>query len=74
MPPALIEDPFEDHPLLRQVKARTELLPPMLAAAGLPDFPYTRYHEIAATMEPAEIHPEVVEKLDAVCRAFGVDA
>lgn len=74
LPPALIEDPFEDHPLLRQVKARTELLPPMLAAAGLPDFPYTRYHEIAAAMEPAEIHPEVVEKLDAVCRAFGVDA
>ena len=74
LPPALIEDPFGDHPLLRQVKARTELLPPMLAAAGLPDFPYTRYHEIAAAMEPAEIHPEVVEKLDAICRAFGVDA
>ena len=34
--------------------------------------PYTRYHEIAALMLPAEIHPEVAEKLDAICQAFGV--
>ena len=72
-PPAVAADPFEDHTFLRNTKARTELLPPLLAAAGLPDISYTRYHEIAALMEPAEIHPEVVEKLDAICRAFGVD-
>ena len=72
-PPVLTEDPFADHAFLRNTKARTELLPPMLAAGGLPDIPYTRYHEIAAQMEPAEIHPEVVEKLDAICRAFGVE-
>ena len=72
-PPAVTEDPFEDHALLRNAKARTELLPPMLAAAGLSDISYTRYHEIASLMEPAEIHPEVVEKLDAICRAFGLD-
>ncbi len=72
-PPAVAANPFEDHPFLRNTKARTELLPPLLAAAGLPDLSYTRYHEIAALMEPAEIHPEVVEKLDAICRAFGVE-
>ena len=33
---------------------------------------HTRYHEIAALMLPEEIHPEVTEKLDGVCRAFGV--
>ena len=72
-PPAVAANPFEDHILLRNTKARTELLPPLLAAGGLPDLSYTRYHEIAALMEPAEIHPEVVEKLDAICRAFGVE-
>ena len=72
-PPAVARDPLGDHPWLRDLKARTRLLPPLLAAAGLPDLSYTRYHEIAALMEPAEIHPEVVEKLDAICRAFGVD-
>lgn len=73
LPAVLIEDPFGDHPLVRNTKARTELLPPMLAAAGLPDISYRQYHEIAALMEPSEIHPEVVEKLDAICRAFGVE-
>ena len=72
-PPAIAEDPLGDHPWLSDVKARTRLLPPLLAAAGLADLSYTRYHEIAALMEPAEIHPEVVEKLDAICRAFGVE-
>ena len=73
LPAVLIDDPFGDHPLVRDTKARTELLPPMLAAAGLPDISYRRYHEIAALMEPDEIHPEVVEKLDAIYRAFGVE-
>jgi hypothetical protein len=53
-------------------KARTQLLPPILAAGGLPGFPYTRFHEIAAQMLPSEIHPEVKEKLDAICTAFGI--
>ena len=77
LPPAVMDEPFGDHPFLRGTKARTEVLPPILNAAGLnaagiDDLPYTRYHEIAALMLPEEIHPEVVEKLDAICRAFGV--
>ena len=71
---AFIQDPLKENPLieayLEKRKARTEVLPPILSAAGLPSFPYTRYHEIAAVMKPEEIHPEVVEKLDAICRAF----
>jgi predicted ATPase len=69
-PPAFLRDPLGDSPYLTGTKARTQLLPPALAAAGLPDIPYTRYHEIAAIMTPEEIHPEVIEKLDAVQRAF----
>jgi ABC-type ATPase involved in cell division len=71
-PPALLRDPLADNPVLTRSKARTELLPPALAAAGLPNLPYTRYHEIAAVMLPDEIHPEVREKLDLIQRALGV--
>lgn len=69
-----LQDPTAEDPLieayLEQRKARTEVLPPILNAAGLPGFPYTRYHEIAALMLPEEIHPEVREKLDAIVKAF----
>ncbi|MDE0344021.1 MAG: AAA family ATPase [Deltaproteobacteria bacterium] len=72
-PPGVVDDPLGDHVFLNGTKARTQLLPPLLDAAGLHGLPYTRYHEIARIMLPAEIHPEVVEKLDAICRAFGVE-
>jgi hypothetical protein len=70
--PAILRDPLGDHAFLETTKARTRLLPPALSAAGLPGLPYTRYHEIAAVMRPDEIHPEVVEKLDGIMRAFGL--
>ena len=53
-------------------KARTKLLPPILDAGGVLSMPYTQYDEIAAQMLPSEIHPEVKEKLDAICTAFGI--
>jgi len=71
-PPGILKDPLGEHEYLNTTKARTTLLPPALAAAGLPDMPYTHYDEIAALMTPEEIHPEVKEKLDAICQAFGV--
>ena len=72
-PPGVVEDPLGDHEYLNVTKARTRLLPPLLDAADLHGLPHTSYHEIAALMPPDEIHPEVVEKLDAICRAFGVE-
>lgn len=71
-PPQFLKDPFADLPFLVNTKARTDLLPPALAAAGLPAFPYQQFHEIASVMEPAEIHPEVVLKLDAIMQALGL--
>ena len=72
---ALLTDPIHPGRLLESYlaanKARTQILPALLDAAGLPGFPYTRYHEIAAAMSPEHIHPEVIEKLDAIVRAFG---
>lgn len=72
-PPPFVKNPFADEPFLTRTKARTELIPPALTAAGLPAFPHTRYREIAAVMRPEEIHPEVLEKLDLLCKAFGVE-
>ncbi len=72
-PPAVTRDPLGTHQYLNVTKARTELLEPLLEAAGIHGLPYTRYHEIAASMRPEEIHPEVVHKLDVICRAFGVE-
>jgi hypothetical protein len=72
LPPAVIRQPLEDHAFLKRTKARTELIPPTLSAAGLFDIPYTRYYEIAAVMLPEEIHSEVKEKLDAIHQAFGI--
>lgn len=71
LPPAVIERPLDNHAYLNNTKARTEILPPALSAAGLPGLPYTRYHEIAALMLPDEIHPDVREALDAIVGAFG---
>ena len=72
-PPDVVKNPLADHEYLIEAKARTRLVAPLLDAAGLHGLPYTRYHEIAALMLPEEIHPEVIEKLDAICRAFGVE-
>ncbi|MHB8845221.1 MAG: ATP-dependent nuclease [Nitrospirota bacterium] len=71
-PPAILREPLGDHAFLNTTKARTKLLPPILDAAGLHGFPYTRYHEIAACMLTGEIHPEIKEKLDAICKAFNI--
>lgn len=69
-----LKEPLNPEPLvenyLRTTKARTTILPPLLDAAGLPAFPHTRYHEIAAAMKPEEIHPEVREKLAGIRQAF----
>jgi predicted ATPase len=63
-PPAIVEN------FLRTTKARTEIIGAILQAAGIHGFDYTHYHEIAAVMQPDEIHPEVKEKLDAIQKAF----
>lgn len=71
--PSFLQEPFSDPAYLQRTKARTELLPPALEAAGI-HLPYTRYREIAAHMKPEEVHPEVREKLDGLSSAFGLGA
>lgn len=73
---AFVNEPMKDHlpteAVFQQFKARERLLPPLLSEGGLHGFPYTRYHEIAALMLPDEIHPEVIQKLDAIRVTFGI--
>ena len=71
LPPGVFAQPLADHTYLNNTKARTEILPPALSAAGLPGLPYTRYHEIAAMMTPDEVHPDVRHVLDGIVQAFG---
>ncbi|MBI5602424.1 MAG: AAA family ATPase [Deltaproteobacteria bacterium] len=71
-PPPFIENPLSDPAFLISTKARVEFIPPALEAAGLFNIPYTKYNEIAAVMLPEEIHPEIIEKLDAICSAFNI--
>jgi hypothetical protein len=70
-----IARPFAVPPLvntyLQNTKARTEILGGLFTAAGIHGYPYTSYDEIAATMTPEEVHPEVTEKLDFIQQAFG---
>ena len=68
LPPALYEDPFELSDYLQGTKAKN-VLANILNAAGL-DVKETDYYQIAAQMTKEEIHPEVIEKLDAIAEHF----
>jgi len=57
---------------LAETKARTTIVGGVLQAGGIHGMDYTRFSEIAAIMEPEEIHPEVKEKLDFIQQAFGL--
>ena len=72
LPPAVVREPLGDHAYLRVTKARTDIIPPILEAAGFAGLAYTRYVEIAEVMLPEEIHPEVREKLDYIQQALGL--
>lgn len=65
LPGRAVDDPTS-HVGFTNLKARTDILPPILDRAGLQGFDYTRYEDIAAVMRPDEIHPEITAKLDAI--------
>lgn len=57
---------------LAKKKARTEVIGAILEEGGVHGFHYTNFGEIALMMRPEEIHPEVIEKLDFIQKAFGL--
>jgi hypothetical protein len=72
LPPAVVREPLGVHEFLNATKARTNLIPPILAAAGFPGLAHTRFAEIAARMRPEEVHPEVRQKLNDIQRALRI--
>ena len=67
-PPVFYKAPFESSLYLLEPKAK-KVLANIFAEAGL-DVKETEYYRIAAQMTKEEIHPEVVEKLDAIAEHF----
>ena len=70
LPGAVVNNPLDDHETLLDTKMRKSTLPAIFDKAGLTDFPYTHYAEIAEVMQPDEIHPEIIEKLDEIANHF----
>lgn len=68
--PGVIEDPLGEHLILEGVKASERIIPAILNAAGIHGVEKRDFYQIAALMKPEEIHPEVIEKLDAIQKAF----
>ena len=63
-------DLFGDHVALVRVKASDEFLVPLLKSVGRPT-PKKDLYLLAAEMSEAEIHPEVIRKLDRIAEAMG---
>ena len=57
---------------LQEKAVSKTLIPAMLQAAGLHNFPKNRLFELAQHFQPEEVHPEVAEKLLRLKQAFGV--
>lgn len=57
---------------LEEAKARTQIVGAILQEGGVHGLEYTRFSEIAAVMNPDEIHPEVRVKLDFIQQALGL--
>ena len=68
LPPALYETPFESFATLKQTKGK-DILAEIMQEAGL-ILREDEYYQIAEQMTKEEIHPEVVEKLDAIAKQF----
>jgi predicted ATPase len=65
LPPQTFENPLTDNATVIAVRASKDLLPQMFAVAGIP-MEKEDYFLLAEAMRPDEIHPEVLNVLDAI--------
>ena len=68
-PPDVFKYPMRKHEYLEEVKARN-ILSGTFHGAGIPEV--KDYSQVAAVMKKEEIHPEVIEKLDAIADRLGI--
>ena len=64
-PPPTFKDPLKDSDYLISTPASKSILPGLLERAEC-RLSKKDYFQIAAQMKAEEIHPEVIEKLDAI--------
>lgn len=64
-PPPALKDPLKDSDYLVATPASKSILPGFFERTGV-KLSKKDYFQIAAQMQPDEIHPEVIEKLDAM--------
>jgi hypothetical protein len=77
VPPGVLEDPLTDTPFQLGTKMSDVVLVPFFKQfyADRHEYnamPKTHLHRLAAIMRPTEIHPEVIEKLDAISRLAAI--
>ena len=65
LPSDVMGNPLNNHDYLNTTSASKEILPTILDAAGI-NIGKQEYYKIAEEMRPEEIHPEIIEKLDAI--------
>ncbi len=70
LPLTVYNDPFKTTAFLRDTKGK-KLLSNLMQEAEI-NIKKSDYHQIAAEMKEEEIHPEVVEKLDAIAEHFNI--
>ena len=70
LPPSLLKAPFNKTGVIASMKG-SDVLDAALQEAGL-QLKKTDYWQIAAQMHPEEVHPEVIEKLDAIAEHFNI--
>lgn len=70
LPPAVMENPMDNHDYMRATAASKSILPQVFSAAGMA-IGKAEYYQIAEIMRPEEIHAEVKEMLDAIAKHFG---
>ena len=71
MPPDFFKDPVNDPTGYLKSADAKEILASVFGAARL-SIGKREYHRLAAVMKPEEIHPDVVEMLDAIADHFGI--
>jgi len=71
LPPAALKDPLGDYDYLLSTPASKTVLPALFRKVGK-DVSKKDYFLIAQEMEPAEIHPEISEKLDSIAKALEI--
>lgn len=71
LPPAVMENPLDNHDYMQATAASKSILPQVFFAAGM-EIGKSEYYQIAEIMRPEEIHDEVKKMLDAIAKHFGV--